>query len=438
MDPETTERPDLTLTLDREGVITDVAPSGSFKDEALDSWRGRSWGETIPGGAGRIAHAMKASLDSGESQCFRVRQQFPSGRELSVEYTTVSLGENEGLVAIGRSLESVSDLQSRLLATEKARMQDFWRMRDMESRYRALLDTSSEAVALVRAATLRVIEANALAARALGLTPGAVFLPDLAARDRQRLEAALDLVRSQGRAPSIVLRLHDRTRWTLQASFVPRDSDGIYLLRMSVLDGAPDAPRDVCDYEQMLFRFPDALLIADRNGAIIKANPAFLDLVQAGDESAVLGQNLGRWLSFPGEDFPAILGHVQARGAARMLRCNIESELGALRQVDVTAVADRSRRARYIGLLLREANAPDARAGQREVAFELGDLAGGLSPPRDSLEAVVRASVETIEIRYIEEALAKSGGNRTLAAKRLGLSRQTLHVKLNRYKLDHG
>ena len=76
--------------------------------------------------------------------------------------------------------------------------------------------------------------------------------------------------------------------------------------------------------------------------------------------------------------------------------------------------------------------------GSGRSPSNLGDLAGGLSPPPDSLEAVVRASVETIEIRYIEDALAKSGGNRTLAAKRLGLSRQTLHVKLNRYKLDHG
>ena len=41
---------------------------------------------------------------------------------------------------------------------------------------------------------------------------------------------------------------------------------------------------------------------------------------------------------------------------------------------------DKSRRARYVGLLLQETDAPDGRAGQRAVAFELGDLAGGLSP----------------------------------------------------------
>jgi transcriptional regulator PpsR len=437
MQGEVTERPDIALTLDRQGVITDVAPSGSFENEALDSWRGRSWSETIPrDGVARVASAMKASLESGESYCFQVLQQFPSGRELPIEYTTVSLGDKAGVIAIGRSLEGLSDLQSRLTATQKAREQDFWKLRDIESRYRALLDASNEAVALVRATTLRVIEANVMAARTLGLVPGAEFLPDLPARDRKHLETALELVRSQGRAPSIVLQLSDRSRWTLSASFITRESDAIYLLRMSVLDGDAEAQNEVFDLEQILFRFPDALVIIDREGAILKANPAFLDLVQLGVESVAVGRSLGRWLSFPGEDLSAILGHVQSRGAVRMLRCRLEGELGSVSEVEVSAVGDQARSARHIGLLMRDVGSRDSQPEHR-MAFELGDLAAGLSPPRDPLEAIVRASVETIERRYIEEALGKYGGNRTLAAKYLGLSRQTLHVKLNKYKLEH-
>ena len=113
MNSDVEERPDIALTLDREGVITDVAPSDSFKNEALDSWRGRSWSETIPpDGVDLAAQAMKASLESGESYCIRVRQQFPSGRELSIEYTTVSLGDKAGVVAIRRPRRS--DIPSRL------------------------------------------------------------------------------------------------------------------------------------------------------------------------------------------------------------------------------------------------------------------------------------------------------------------------------------
>jgi DNA-binding NtrC family response regulator len=70
------------------------------------------------------------------------------------------------------------------------------------------------------------------------------------------------------------------------------------------------------------------------------------------------------------------------------------------------------------------------------LSVEVRDRNDNFDPPRETLEAAVKASVEAIERRYLEEALATSRGNRTLAARRLGLSRQTLHVKLNKYKLD--
>ena len=41
-----------------------------------------------------------------------------------------------------------------------------------------------------------------------------------------------------------------------------------------------------------------------------------------------------------------------------------------------------------------------------------------------------------LECRYIEAALGLTSGNRTAAAELLGLSRQGLYAKLNKYGLD--
>ncbi len=431
---EPADKPDITLTLDRDGVIRNVAPSDDLEDEALERWRGRRWGEIVPPQlVGRVAQAMEASRRSGESLCFRVQQLLPSGRELPVEYTTVSLGKDAGFVAIGRNLQNVSDLQSRLVDAQKAREQDFWRLRDIERRYRAVLDASNEAVALVRASNLRVVEANVAAARQLGLLPGAEFLPELSARDRKALDGALEVARSQERAPNIALHLPNGSQWSLRASLVTSDADAFYLLQMSALSAPTETAPDSDNLEQILHRLPDAFVIVDREGALIKANPTFLDLAQVGVESAVIGQNLKRWLSHPGEDFSVVAGLVQRHGAVRMMRCRLEGELGSVTQVEISAVGDRTPAPKTIGLVMRDVSPRESRP---ERVSEIVDLAGGLAPPKDSLEAVVQAAVETIERRYIEEALEKTGGNRTLAARRLGLSRQTLHVKLNKYKLD--
>jgi transcriptional regulator PpsR len=433
---EPADKPDITLTLDRDGVIRNVAPSDDLENESLERWRGRRWGEIVPPElVGRVAQALEASRRNGESLCFRVQQLLPSGREAPVEYTIISLGKNAGFVAIGRNLQNVSDLQSRLLDTQKAREQDFWRLRDIERRYRAVLDASNEAVALVRASNLRVVEANVSAARQLGLLPGSEFLPDLSARDRKAFEGALELARSQERAPNIALHLPNGSQWSLRASLVSSDADAFYLLQMSALSAPAEAASEGDSLEQIVHRLPDAFVIVDREGALVRANPTFLDLAQVGVESAVIGQNLKRWLSHPGEDFTVVAGLVQRHGAVRMMRCRLDGELGSATEVEISAVGDKAANPKFIGLVMRDVSPRESRP-ERGGVPELGDLTGGLAPPNDSLEAVVQAAVEAIERRYIEEALEKCRGNRTLAARRLGLSRQTLHVKLNKYRLD--
>ena len=40
---ETLLRPDITLTIDSEGVIRDAVSSEELSDESLAPWRGRAW-----------------------------------------------------------------------------------------------------------------------------------------------------------------------------------------------------------------------------------------------------------------------------------------------------------------------------------------------------------------------------------------------------------
>lgn len=52
-----------------------------------------------------------------------------------------------------------------------------------------------------------------------------------------------------------------------------------------------------------------------------------------------------------------------------------------------------------------------------------------------SLKSLVNETVGAVERHYIEAALAMTSGNRSAAAKVLGLSRQSLYMKLARYQI---
>ncbi len=74
------------------------------------------------------------------------------------------------------------------------------------------------------------------------------------------------------------------------------------------------------------------------------------------------------------------------------------------------------------------------RLGVRDVPAYIREEAGDSAPPpRDGAY-----SLETAERELIERALKANGGNRTKAAEELGISRRTLHRKLNEYGLRDG
>ena len=438
MSAKTIARPDITLTLAADGVTQNAVSSEAFHEDRLGDWRGRPWGETIEPSIGQeVLRMIEDIRRGGDSSCFQVKQRFPSGREFPIEYTTISLGKKNGFVAIGRNLQTMADLHSRLLVAQQAREQDYWKLREIETRYRMLFDATSEAVALVRVTNLRVVEANVVAARTLGLVPGGEFAPNMSPRDRKAFEAMLDRVREQGRAPGIVMHTSlTRSPWSLRATMMKTEADSFYLFQPAPLGASAPAPDQdaAATVDEIIQRHPDGFAMVDRDGVVRRANNTFLDLVQMGAESAVVGQKIKRWLSRPGADISVILGMVQRHGSVRMLATAVEGELGSVTDVEVSAVGDNVNQPEFVGLILRDVT-PRAPASGVSRDHAPADAGADLRDGSRSLEEIVREASETLERELIMDALTHCQGNRTTAARYLGVSRQSLHTKLNKYNL---
>jgi transcriptional regulator PpsR len=449
-----TSQPDVTLLLDLDGVIRGATLADGLPADGLAGWVGRSWAETVAdGGSDKIKRMLQDARATGVSAHRMVTQRFPSGLELPVEYSTIRLGGKGGLIAIGKNQQTVAELQSRLIAAQQAREQDYWKLREVETRYRLLFDTSNEAVLLVRADGLKVIEANLAALRTLSLTPGQDMLPALPASEHDMFRTMLARVREQGRAPGIVVHLGDtREAWTMRASMLNTEPGHAFLLQLFPLLAPPMAePSGTLSLsngrpvpmDDLLERLPDALVVIDREGTIVRANEAFLDLIQAGHSASVLGERLGRWMSRPGADIGVLLATVQRHRFMRRFATTLQGEHSQDVEVEISAAGNADNSNDFIALLIRDvsrrmvqpAGSPQAAQGEGNTLLAaLGAMADHLG--RTSLPNLIRETVGVVEKHYIEAALDEADGNRTATAELLGLSRQSLYMKLNRYGLD--
>lgn len=117
----------------------------------------------------------------------------------------------------------------------------------------------------------------------------------------------------------------------------------------------------------------------------------------------------------------------------RLFQTTIRGELGTETEVEVSAVDGEDDQ--YIGVLMRNvARRLDAADDHDALRQALGPISKQLG--RSSLRKLVKNAVSIVEQHYVKEALLRSKGNRTATAELLGLSRQSLYAKLNRYGFD--
>jgi transcriptional regulator PpsR len=440
-----TVQPDITLLLDMEGVIREATLSPAMSGESVDGWLGRPWVE-IAGeiGGDKIKRMVDDARVSGISAFRQINQRFPSGLEIPMEFTTVLLGGRAGMLAIGKNLQAVAELQSRLIAAQQTMERDYWKLRQIETRYRLVFDASNEAVMIVSAANLRIIEANRTAIEALNSPrrrnedlAGRELLHDVAAEDRDAVREMLARIRERGKALSILVHLGAEAKpWMLRGSLITAEPGHVFLLQFTPASdlSAPTENAEHSTVEELIDHLPDGFVALDEAGVVQHANQSFLDLVQVGSKGSAIGESLGRWLWQPGADLNALLANVQRHKTVRLFTTTIRGELGTETEIEISAGAGEGGQNR-IGVMLRNVARRLPSGGESDLLRQaLGSISEQIG--KSSLRKLVKNTVSIVEQHYVKQALELAGGNRTATAELLGLSRQSLYAKLNLYGLE--
>jgi transcriptional regulator PpsR len=435
---------DVAMVIDRQGVVRDVSISGTeMATEGFTDIVDRRWVDTVTSDSRSKVEEMLQDAVSGRNARWREINHQSARGSIPFRYVAIGTGQGGNVIALGRDLRSVAAMQQRLLQAQQSMERDYVRLRQTESRYRLLFQISSEAVLMVDPSSKRVVEANPAAGALLGVgyetLAGHVFTKLFHPESRDEAGALLLESSASSRVEPASLRLADgKVGYLAYASIFRQDGVSQVLVRLA-------SPRsdhaDTGDSESKLLRvlnrIPDAFVIANGALDILDVNLAFLELTQQASAESARGQPLSRFLGRPGVDLNVLVANLREHGWVRNFGSTSRTLYGVQEEIDVSAVSVREGLETIYGFVIRptrrRATSQDSTIRELpRTGEQLTELVG-----RVSLREIVRETTDVIERMCIESALNLTGNNRASAAEILGLSRQSLYSKLNRFGLGN-
>jgi transcriptional regulator PpsR len=442
---------DLAIVLDTEGTVKSVITNPLNPTLGrLDHWKDRDIREFM---AEDSLTKLETQLDAyreghkAKVDAIEVNHYDNANWEFPIRYTIHKTGNPDIILMLGRDLRPIAELQHRLVKAQLALEKDYETHRDYETRYRVVMETTRDAFVLVDVASGRILDLNTAAGRLLGDDPdvlaGGAFAQEFDGRRRGEFIEGLVLAAGDEALGQVAAQARrSKTNITIEPTVFRAAGEKVLLCRINASETAESVAADLSKTLSSLYRDgPDAMVFTDPVGMIRSANEAFLSLTDAGQLADVKGKSLSEFLSRGSVDLKVMIDNAARSGKMRLYSTRLEGAFGSQLSVELSVthmpgtgfafvLRDTSRLE-----VMRDSAAPvPAQPGAAPMSDDamrnVMDLVGS-APLKD----IVSATTDVVEKMCIETAVELTNNNRVAAAEMLGLSRQSLYVKLRKYGL---
>lgn len=348
-------------------------------------------------------------------------------------------------LVIGHDLRYQMQQQQRLVQAQMELEADYRELQEAEARYRTAFQVSAIALLMIDGERKTVLDGNPAAATLLSNTVGMMAgkpLRELFRReDRDRLIDALSEARHSG-APVTVDDIGTARGETVSLGIRSYRENGLTNLIITLWPGsaangaaAPSVEALAGKQAVDLASLPEAAVLTDINGRVVAANDIFLDIVHAPSFNQVIGRNVSTWFGNSAIDLQVLFSRVSDENTVRGFSSTLRDNLSGERPVLLSARLHPEKGLVQILVVSQPGTARKvsvAPLGMPDRAEGFAHLVGKV-PMKD----LIRESLDVIEKICIEAALDQTGNNRASAAELLGLSRQSLYIKLRRHGLEN-
>ncbi len=440
-----TDVADLSLVISKTGMILSVLvnPVHDFF-RRLEQWDGKDIRtalapESVVKFNTRLADFLNSKI---EMRPVELNHADAMGRwEFPIRYSFHQIGPDGAILMLGRDLRPVAEMQQQLVKAQMALERDYEAQREYDTRFRVLMESSREAVVFVSVQTGRITESNSVAAAILGRVRddliGLPFAPEFEMRKRGDLLDALTTQAIADRAVPVRLQL-------------ARSGDGVRLIptlfraageRVLLCRIEPEAnesiPADSLtqNLTGLYALGPDAMAFTGEDGEILATNESFLNLIDVAHDMNIRGRSLADFLSRGSVDLKVLTENAARSGRMRLYPTKMSGEFGSPRPVEISVTTLQAGTQTVFAFVIRDiARLDQSRPNGAPVTDDnvrsVMELVGSAT-----LKEIVAETTDVVERMCIETAIELTMNNRVAAAEMLGLSRQSLYVKLRKYGL---
>jgi transcriptional regulator PpsR len=358
-----------------------------------------------------------------------------------VRYSVHQISPDGALLMLGRDLRLIAEVQQQLVTAQLALERDYESQRESDTRYRVLIEVSRDPVVLVSVSTGRIMDLSPSAASLLGgarveLT-GAPLAQEFDGRRRgELLEGLAVLAGAERKTPMELTARRSLRRMLLTPTLFRAAGERILLCQLEPASVGAARSDDLTEnLTQLYHEGVDGIVFADAEGQIRAANEAFLNLTDTSNFAAIKGRSVADFLARGAVDLRLLIDNVKRTGQLKYYATRLNTDFSGQVAVEISATWLSDRPQPALVLVVRDASRADSMrrsvvAGHEDGPGNVMELVGS-SPLKD----IVAETTDVIEKMCIETALELTRNNRVAAADLLGLSRQSLYVKLRKFGL---
>lgn len=437
---------DLALVMSRSGKIMGVLSNPNFKARfGLARWEGHQLcdflaPESVTKFENRLAEFL---LDTSKPVRPVELNHFATEDhpEFPVRYSFHNIGTDGTILLLGQDLRPVAEMQQQLVAAQIALEKDYEAQREYDTRLRVLMAAMSDGALFISARDGQIEDCNPAALALLGRNRTELIdkrLSDFIAPvncDDLTKELARRAAMQQPGDIAVVLR-GAKTRLTIGPTLFRTAGEQMLLCRMAIADGTVAPTTGLSDHLSGLFENgADAVVFINQVGAMLSANDAFLRLTNVPHAIALKDRPLSDFLGRGTVDLNVMCDNATRTGAMRLYATRLLGEHGTERPVEISTTHIATGAQPVFAMVIRDASRAEAvrKTGAQVTDVDSQSVVELIGS--HTLKGIIAKTTDVIEKMCIETAVELTSNNRVAAAEMLGLSRQSLYVKLRKYDL---